>query len=78
MYIIKSSSQYKKSIKKIRYSGKFNEDELNRVIDNLASGKKLTVKYKDHSLTGGMSMYRECHIESDLLLIYRVYDSDLI
>ncbi|MBU4536784.1 type II toxin-antitoxin system YafQ family toxin, partial [Patescibacteria group bacterium] len=29
-------------------------------------------KYQDHSLTGKLSIYRECHIKSDLLLMYQI------
>ncbi len=32
--------------------------------------KPLAEKYKDHQLTGNLSMYRECHIKPDLLLAY--------
>ncbi|MCR2103276.1 type II toxin-antitoxin system YafQ family toxin [Campylobacter upsaliensis] len=27
-------------------------------------------KYKDHALKGNLKTFRECHIKSDLLLIY--------
>lgn len=65
----------------MKRSGKFgvsDEKELNNVINTLASGKRLDRRCQDHSLTGDMSDYRECHIKSDLLLIYRVYDNELI
>ncbi|MBU1091758.1 type II toxin-antitoxin system YafQ family toxin, partial [Patescibacteria group bacterium] len=37
----------------------------------IASGEKLNKKYQDHKLKGCMSEYRECHIKSNLLLIYK-------
>jgi mRNA interferase YafQ len=30
------------------------------------------VKYREHNLSGDYSGYAECHIEGDLLLIYRL------
>jgi mRNA interferase YafQ len=35
-------------------------------------------KYKDHPLKGEMNGYRECHIEPDWLLVYRISEDKLI
>ena len=35
-------------------------------------GAELPDVYKDHELRGDFNGYRECHIKSDLLLIYEV------
>ena len=35
-------------------------------------------KYKDHPLVSNWSGYRECHIQSDWLLIYKYKDNELI
>ena len=42
------------------------------VIDLLASGESLPQKYRDHALIGNYIEHRECHIEPDWLLIYRI------
>ena len=34
-------------------------------------------KYNDHSLKGKYKSFRECHIESDWLLIYRITKKEL-
>lgn len=81
MYRIKPSGRYKKSIRKIRSSGRFSmfdEKELNNVINTLSSGKRLDRKYQDHALKGDMLEYRECHIKNDLLLIYYINNNELI
>jgi len=81
MYRIKPSSKYKKSIRKIKHSGKFDasdENELNGIINILASGKMLNQKYQDHALNGDMSEYRECHIKNNLLLIYYINNNELV
>ncbi len=44
----------------------------------MADGKPLETKYKDHSLVGNYRGCRECHITPDWLLIYKVYDNDLV
>ena len=35
-------------------------------------------RFCDHELTGNYAAHRECHILSDLLLIYRIYKNILI
>ena len=48
------------------------------MIDLLILGKKLPIKYQDHELNGEFIGYRECHIKSDLLLIYKIEKENLI
>jgi mRNA interferase YafQ len=52
--------------------------KLLEVIDLLSTGNPLPVQYRDHALTGNRKGYRDCHIESDWLLIYKVVDDALI
>lgn len=47
------------------------------VINLLAAKQKLDRKYRDHELTGHNSGFRECHIEPDWLLVYRI-DQDML
>ena len=51
---------------------------LENVIRMLADGETLPAKYRDHTLTGNYSGFRECHITPDWLLIYEVRESELI
>lgn len=48
------------------------------VINNLSSGQKLEAKYKDHNLIGNYAGRRECHIEPDWLLIYKIDNNNII
>ena len=43
----------------------------------LASGEQLPEKNKDHALTGNWVGHRECHIQPDWLLVYRM-ENDLL
>ena len=52
-------------------------DLLDDIIRKLSNGEQLSKKNKDHALTGNWVGYRECHIHSDWLLIYRV-ENDLL
>lgn len=78
MYRVILTSKYKKSLRKIERSGRYHISDIEKVVKIIASDKRLDARYKNHSLTGDMSEYRECYIKSDLLLIYRVHNSELI
>ncbi len=51
---------------------------LENVIDVLLEEKTLDVKYRDHELKGDYAGFRECHIQPDWLLIYKVDHGNLI
>ncbi len=56
-------------------SGRFNLEKYNRVVNTIADGQVLANVFRDHPLQGDFSGQRECHIESDILLIY-ILDKD--
>jgi len=51
--------------------------KLRELILLLAEGQPLPPRYKDHPLSGDWRHYRDCHIESDWLLIYKIEGDDL-
>lgn len=68
---------------KIVYTNRMKKDaklmkKLIRVLSLLAAGTPLPVQYKDHSLTGNLRDFRECHIEPDWLLMYQIFEDTLI
>ena len=62
-------SQFKKDYKRMMKQGK-DIGKLDYVIEELAVPNPLPEKYRDHSLVGNWSGYRECHVEPNWLLIY--------
>jgi mRNA interferase YafQ len=78
MYEIFQSSRYKKSLKKIIFSGTFDRAALVKVMDFFSKGLALPTIYRDHQLVGDMAGNRECHIKSDLILIYEVDSVEMI
>lgn len=50
---------------------------LKNVVDKLSEGKKLEAKYRDHMLTGDYAGYRECHLQPDWLLVYKIVSDTL-
>ncbi|EFQ08869.1 type II toxin-antitoxin system YafQ family toxin, partial [Enterococcus faecalis] len=55
-----------------------NLEKLKEVIVLLQEQQTLPLKYKDHELTGNYIGTRECHIEPDWLLIYKIDGDKLI
>ena len=70
------TTQFKKDYKRIK---KQNKDlaKLSAVIEKLVAGQLLEPKYKDHQLSGNWKGHRDCHIEPDWMLIYRITADDL-
>ncbi len=51
-------------------------DKFKEVHELLIAGQPLAAKNKDHFLIGEWVNHRECHLESDWLLIYRINIED--
>jgi len=51
---------------------------LDECIRKLADCEELAPKFRDHDLTGKWSGHRECHVQPDWLLIYRIDVNNLI
>lgn len=77
MLEIVPSNQFKKDLKLAKKRG-LNIDLLREVVNTLAMKKKLDEKYRDHSLSGNYKSFRECHIEPDWLLVYRIDNNELV
>ncbi len=71
------SNRFKKDLKLAAKRG-YDLDLLDAVVTNLAERRPLAEKYRDHELTGNYSGFRECHIQPDWLLVYRVEADELI
>lgn len=52
--------------------------KLETVIDLLQAEQSLPQQYRDHPLSGNWAHYRECHIEPDWLLVYKVDGRELV
>ena len=75
VYTNKFKKDYKQAIKR-----GCDKTKLQEVIVLLCNQTTLPEIFRDHSLTNSRNYkdMRECHIESDWLLVYRVLKQDLI
>lgn len=71
------TNQFRKDYKQAMKRG-LKIELLDEVIRVLARGDALPEKNRDHSLTGNWIGHRECHIQPDWLLIYRIENDMLV
>ena len=74
---LKKTAQFRKDLKRM-VKRKLDIDLLDEIIQTLREQKSLDCKHRDHALTGDYAGFRECHIQSDWLLIYLIDGKNLI
>jgi mRNA interferase YafQ len=67
---LKYSKQFAKDSKLLTRRGKV-MTKLRHLIELLATAQGLPAKFKDHPLSGDFAGFRECHLESDWLVVYQ-------
>ncbi|MBW1893482.1 MAG: type II toxin-antitoxin system YafQ family toxin [Deltaproteobacteria bacterium] len=77
MLIPSYTRQFAKDLKRMK-KRRQSPEKLKMIIKNLVSQKRLAAKYRDHKLIGNYKGRRECHIESDWLLVYKIAGSEII
>ena len=77
MYKIQPSKKFKRQLKKAVAKGK-EIDKLNKVVEALKNDEDLDKQLRDHKLIGSKNGLRECHIEPDWLLIYKIEKEKLL
>ena len=74
---VKLTTIFKKDYKMAMKRGRKLE-LIDKVITTLALGENLPNENRDHDLHGNWKGYRECHIQSDWLLIYKIEKDILV
>ena len=74
---VKYSKLFRKDLKRYKHKPQKLE-KAKEVIRKLANDEPLESKHRDHALQGAYKGYRECHIEPDLLLIYKKCEDILV
>lgn len=77
MRTLARTNPFKRDYKKAKRRGQ-DISKLLEVVSRLASGEKLEPRYRDHTLGREYLDCRECHIEPDWLLIYRLTEEELV
>jgi mRNA interferase YafQ len=76
MRSIRRDTQFKRDVKRLLNRGK-DMTKMKAIIDRWVNAQELPHRTRDHPLKGTLKDCRECHIERDWLLIYRIEGSEL-
>jgi mRNA interferase YafQ len=71
------TKQFKKDVKRMQKRGK-DLQKIKTVIPLLLAKEPLPPKNRDHPLAGNWIGRRDCHIEPDWILIYRLSEEELL
>ncbi|HWC00477.1 MAG TPA: type II toxin-antitoxin system YafQ family toxin [Bryobacteraceae bacterium] len=69
-------AQFRRDVKLAQKRGK-DMAKLREAILLLIEGNPLPARFKDHPLSGDWKHHRDCHIEADWILIYKINGDDL-
>jgi mRNA interferase YafQ len=67
---------FDKDLKRMLRRGK-EAEKIKDVIRKLINEERLDEKYRDHLLRGNYKGCRDCHVEPDWILIYRIYGNQI-
>jgi mRNA interferase YafQ len=74
---VHESPRFLRDIKRIKKRG-LDLSKLRHLVTLLSERQLLPMRYRDHALTGNWIGHRDCHIQPDWLLIYKIDDENLI
>jgi mRNA interferase YafQ len=77
MYQPVYTKQFKKDMKRGQRQNR-NIEQFKLIARGLLAGQILDPIFRDHKLTGNYKGRRECHVESDWLLIYKKDEDRII
>lgn len=64
------SNSFKRDLKKHHLA--LVSEAWTEISDCLLNAKPIPSKYLDHSLSGNWDAFRDCHVQPDLVLIYKI------
>lgn len=77
MRTVRYTTQFKKDVKRAHQRG-LDMEIMKGVIATLAQVEVLDSRFRDHALLGQYAGTRECHLQPDWLLIYRIIGEELV
>ena len=71
------TNQFERDLRRMQRRGR-DTDEIRTTMIALVNEEPLPERYRDHALIGNYKGRRECHIEPDWLLVYKLADDEII
>ena len=78
MLTLSRTGQFKRDLKKALKDPSKDVDEQKAAITALQRKETLPERSRDHLFVGNWKPHRECHIQPDFLLIYRVEENNIV
>lgn len=76
MLTVRTSQEFERDLRRVKDQGKDLEN-LFAVVEVLASEEQLDFAFRDHRLHGEWAGVRECHIDAEWLLAYKIVGREL-
>ena len=71
------TTQFERDLRLLQRRGK-DIEKLKEILTALINQEPLAERYRDHPLKGNFKDRRECHVEPDWLLIYKLNNDEII
>ena len=76
MLAVRQATAFRRDVRRLGRRGA-DLTKLQNVVALLAAKKPLEPRHRDHPLSGDWRSFRDCHVEPDWVLIYKVDGDDL-
>ena len=73
---VRQSTRFRRDVRRLSRQGA-ELSKLETLLKDLVAQEVLDQQYRDHPLRGNWQGFRDCHIEPDWLLIYRIDEDEL-
>jgi mRNA interferase YafQ len=77
MKALRLASAFTRDLKRVDRRG-YDRHRLDAVVDALRKGEMLPPARRDHPLKGQWKGWRECHVQPDWLLIYKLTSTEVL
>jgi mRNA interferase YafQ len=74
---LRKTSAFLRDLRRVNKRG-YDLNKLNAVVALLQSETPVAAKYRDHALKGAWEGHRDCHVEPDWILLYRITAEGLV
>ena len=72
-----TTTAFERDLRRVRKQGK-DLDKLETIVDLLQAQEQLPARCRPHPLRGDWAGHRDCHVDPDWLLLYKVTEKELI
>jgi mRNA interferase YafQ len=76
MLAVRQASAFRRDVRRLGRRGA-DLTKLESVVALLAAKTPLEPRHRDHPLSGDWKSFRDCHVEPDWILIYKVEQNEL-